>query len=539
MSSNKRARQVDFDLNFEPANIISETPRSHIKFSSDMPSRMSSTTLPYRSKRSRPRKFVKNYTKKPRIAYDIYRAALKADNVRRASINTGDVETVKKITQEFSNMNDYNEWKDRGRPGMWRGRGAYNFGNFIEDMQKAEPLANRFITKGIPNLLGAATGIKSFFGGSGAYDHTSNQLINPSGPSRHMSSSPDETNDITIIHSEFLQDLTPTSTSFQTLYATHINPGLSADVFDGIEYHAFPWLSQIAQYYEEYEFEQLMYTVKSMVTEGNSTAQGSIIHATQYNPSNDLFTSKISMENYEYANSHKVTDHGQHGIECDPMKKSGNASEYVRTGSVPIGQDIKTFDLGIFQIAANNCAANLSIGELWVSYKIKLKKAKIPQIGTTALPPSIPYWRFTISQNLATQIFNNTNVTVANGAGITTELVPTTGKNFNGATGQFLLFNNRVNQGYYKIILTFDAATSSVSGLTATANFQRNCQSSPDDTAITQALTVTTLGTATTQVGAVMTFRVFITGPGPQVSFTGVTGCPTSGNLTVDIIRMA
>ena len=214
--------------------------------------------------------------------------------------------------------------------------------------------------------------------GSGAY-HSVNQLVNPSGPSSSLSGSFDETNDVIIRHREYIQDIIPTSSGFQTQYTAYQNPGLSA---------SFPWLSQLAQYFEEYQFIQLLYTVESMVTEGNTNAQGTVMLCTQYNPTNAPFTSKQVMENYEHSQSFKTTQHAVHGVECDQNKKAGSVAEYIRTGPVPTGQDPKTFDLGLFQVATQGAYPNLNIGELWVTYTVRLSKAKIPPIGTMNLSPT-------------------------------------------------------------------------------------------------------------------------------------------------------
>lgn len=214
--------------------------------------------------------------------------------------------------------------------------------------------------------------------GSGAYS-SANQLVGSPVASRTFTNTGNETNDVVISHREYIQDLIPTGTGFQTLYTAYQNPGLAA---------SFPWLSQIAQYFEEYEFVQLLYTVESMVTEGNTNAAGTVIMCTQYNPTNAPFTSKATMENYEHSQSFKVTQHAVHGVECDPAKRGGNLAEYIRTGPVPSGQDPKTYDLGIFQVATQGAYPNLMIGELWVTYQVRLSKAKIPPVGTMNLNPT-------------------------------------------------------------------------------------------------------------------------------------------------------
>lgn len=269
------------------------------------------------------------------------------------------------------------------------GRGAYwgrNVGQYLGGMGGAA-LAGMV---GQPELAGAAGAIGSSLGGqagdymsdkimqhlSGRGAYSTNALVNPSSAGRrNTSSSRDETGDVTISHSEYLQDIVPTSASFETQYFQAINPGLNSFL---------PWLSQMAAFYEEYEIIQLVYTFKSMVTDGNSTAGGTVIMATQYNPTSPAFILKQNMENYDYASSCKVTDNLIHGVECDPSKKAGSATEYIRVGPVPIGQDPKTYDLGVVQLATTGMTPHLNIGELWVHYKIRLSKAKIALPGSFA-----------------------------------------------------------------------------------------------------------------------------------------------------------
>jgi hypothetical protein len=247
----------------------------------------------------------------------------------------------------------------------FRGRGGYTFGDF---MRQAEPYANRFINKGIPNLLNAGNKIAGFanqFAGRGAYTQTNNLFQGPH--SRQIHSVQDETGDFIFSHTEFLQSVKPTSEDFQTQFTTNINPGLSGFA---------PMLAQIAQYFEEYEMLQLVFHFKSTVTDGNTTAAGTVLTATQYNPTNNDFTSEQTMDNYEHASRCKVTEDMFHGVECDPSKLSGTTSEYIRTGDLPLGQDIKTYDLAKFQLVTVGAQANLNIGRLYVTYSVRLSKMK-------------------------------------------------------------------------------------------------------------------------------------------------------------------
>lgn len=158
-----------------------------------------------------------------------------------------------------------------------------------------------------------------------------------------------------------------------TLQSYSINPGLE---------RTFPWLSQIAQNYDEYEIKQLVFTFKSTTTESTNSGNGQVgmvILNTNYNSAAADFQDKAEMQQYTNVSSARLTESCQHFVECDPDKNSGSKGEYVRANPVIENQDIKTYDHGKFQIAISNVAAsyaNVSLGELWVSYTILLRKPK-------------------------------------------------------------------------------------------------------------------------------------------------------------------
>lgn len=152
-----------------------------------------------------------------------------------------------------------------------------------------------------------------------------------------------------------------------------INPGLE---------RTFPWLSQLAQNFEEYELLQCIFTFKSTTTESGNQVNGqvgTVIMATNYNAAASVFHEKNTMMQYAGSSSSRLTETLLHGVECDPRKNSGSKGEYIRSNPVVTGQDLKSYDHGLFQIAIANCTANLanqSLGELWVSYTVKLRKPK-------------------------------------------------------------------------------------------------------------------------------------------------------------------
>lgn len=212
---------------------------------------------------------------------------------------------------------------------------------------------------GIQNLISTITG-------SGDYTVTSNSLM------PGLYSPPELRNlrdrSVVVRHREYLTDISASS-SF-TIYSYPINPGLVT---------SFPWLSQVAEAFEEYYITGMIYEFKTLsadYTTASSAALGYVIMSTQYNVLNPVFPDKITMENYEFSNSRKPSETFIHPIEC---KKSVNpiSELYVRTGAVPSGADARLYDLGMFQIATGGNTGSGVLGELWVTFEVVLCKPKL------------------------------------------------------------------------------------------------------------------------------------------------------------------
>jgi len=156
-----------------------------------------------------------------------------------------------------------------------------------------------------------------------------------------------------------------------------LNPGLQ---------RTFPWLALVAPQFEEYEFIQLMFYWRPMVSDFNSgTGQtGEIIMVTQYNPNDPPFTDTLRAKSYDMAMSCKASLSMNHGVECDPTKNSGAQGKYIRTGPLQYdgqGTDIKQYDLGNLNVIVNGTPAEYAgqlLGELWVAYTVQLRKPKLP-----------------------------------------------------------------------------------------------------------------------------------------------------------------
>nr|QKV51036.1 putative capsid protein [Crucivirus sp.] len=175
-------------------------------------------------------------------------------------------------------------------------------------------------------------------------------------------------------HREYIGDLN-TSQAF-TNFAFPLNPGIQA---------TFPWLAEVAANFEEWVPRGIVFEFKStssdaVVSTNANAALGTVIMATEYNPYNGAFANKQQMENYEWAKSCKPSQSMLHGVECS-RKQNPMPSYFVRTQAVPTSQDIRLYDLGVFQIAAVGMQSNgAACGELWCSYEIELRKPRI-QVG--------------------------------------------------------------------------------------------------------------------------------------------------------------
>lgn len=198
-----------------------------------------------------------------------------------------------------------------------------------------------------------------------------------------------------ITHREFLQDITTASNAGQfKIDSFSLNPGIPT---------SYPWLSAIANNYEEYEISGMVYEFKT--TSGTSvastnTALGTVILTTQYDPTKAVFTDKQEMENYEFSQSGAPYENILHAVEA---KKSLSPVKllYVRDGSSSIsGNDLRWTDFGRFSIATVGMqGSGVNIGELWVSYKIILRKPRLPAGGPNSVDQAKLSRAFTSATN--------------------------------------------------------------------------------------------------------------------------------------------
>lgn len=171
-----------------------------------------------------------------------------------------------------------------------------------------------------------------------------------------------------IRHREYIGDISSSIAFANSSY--EVNPGLD---------ETFPWLSSIAQNFEEYSIEGMIVEFKSTSADAlnsTNTALGTIVICAEYNVHQAAYVNKQQMENSLFCVSGKPSESLIMPIECDP-KQNPFKIQYVRTGDVPSGQDKRLYDLCNFQVASVGSQAAAVVGELWVSYDIVLRKPQL------------------------------------------------------------------------------------------------------------------------------------------------------------------
>lgn len=352
-------------------------------------------------------------------------------------------ETYKTATAEQKNLRKQLGYSGRGR---YRGRGAYFSPNehIAGGLRAAGGLlggaiGSRFGMAGAGASLGTTlAGYGSKYLGFGAYENQiaggGNDMtiqVNPMGPE----------GDVIMSHTEYLGNVTVsgtanTSSTFQfTKYA--LNPGIST---------SFPFLSQIAQNFKLYEFQGLMFQYKPNSGEGSANQLGKVVLCTQYDPTAPDYTNTMEMQNYDYAQSSKPSSGMVHGVETKNSQQVTNMS-YIRTGAST--RDKALTDVGTFYVATEGIpmgsSTNLILGELWVSYRVKLSRASLAaQLGAT-IPSS--YFTFQATQ---AKMVNTTPVGLASN-GIDAQLTNVS------ATEMQVKLPIAISNGTYQITITIVA----------------------------------------------------------------------------------
>jgi len=162
---------------------------------------------------------------------------------------------------------------------------------------------------------------------------------------------------IRVKHREYVQDIL--GTAAYALVQLNINPGLA---------QLFPWLSGIAALFESYKFNRLKFCYESQT---NATVSGKAYFSADWDVTDVAPVNKQQQMQERSKASDMIFE--DFCLMCDKndLEKFG-IQRYVRVGNAPAGTDLKTYDVGVFNQATQNCAVTTAVGELWVEYDLEL-----------------------------------------------------------------------------------------------------------------------------------------------------------------------
>jgi hypothetical protein len=156
---------------------------------------------------------------------------------------------------------------------------------------------------------------------------------------------------------EFIANVQGSSGFTTTSYP--VNPGLAA---------TFPWGAKQASLFQKYRVRKLLFYYKPTVSAyGNGGQSGKVMLSHNYDA---LAPPPVNKQIVEDTYPHSdAMPYENCQLVVVPQKQD---SMYVRTGSLPMSSDIKTYDLGNLSVSVEGSEEDIEIGELRVFYEIEL-----------------------------------------------------------------------------------------------------------------------------------------------------------------------
>lgn len=195
-------------------------------------------------------------------------------------------------------------------------------------------------------------------------------------------------NSTRIRHREFVTDITVGATPASFTNTAYVISPSNATLF--------PWLSSLAQNYQQYRIHGMVFVFKSTTSDYSAAgALGKVAMATNYNVRDSNFANMQELENAEFSVSGKPSFSRVHPIECAPNNGTPLV-KWVRDAQYDAsGGDDRLYDVGKFQFATQGLpasSANATIGELWVTYDIEFYKPIINRLAAAVQysPVTVP-----------------------------------------------------------------------------------------------------------------------------------------------------
>jgi hypothetical protein len=295
---------------------------------------------------------------------------------------------------------------------------------------------------------------------------------------------------IRVKHREYVQDILGTAAF--TLVQLNINPGLA---------QLFPWLSGIAALFESYKFNNLKFCYESQT---NATVSGKAYFSADWDVTDVAPANKQQQMQERSKASDMIFEDFCLNCDKNDLEKFG-IQRYVRVGNAPVGTDLKTYDVGVFNQSTQNCAVTTAVGELWVEYDLELITPN-PSPNAGALSAHLQ-----------------------GGGAISSAAVLGTAPLFLGSlpvsvdpTGEIITINAA---GQYLMDLQ---VTGTLSALTLTAGGAANTNN-----VATESMPVASPGVVTNGTAGCISWRLEVNVPGATFTFSAPTGTVTASTVRI------
>jgi len=172
---------------------------------------------------------------------------------------------------------------------------------------------------------------------------------------------------VTIRHREYIAQIKGSQT-FTVQGSYVLNPGQRA---------TFPWLSTIANSFQEYRFKGVVFHYipsSGNAVSSTNAALGTVMLQTSYRSNDTPPTTKAELLNEYWSGESVPSDTFAHPIECDPNENPFNV-QYISSDDVPSSDSVLLYDLGVTHVCSSGQQIDGStLGDLWVTYEVELKK---------------------------------------------------------------------------------------------------------------------------------------------------------------------
>lgn len=190
-----------------------------------------------------------------------------------------------------------------------------------------------------------------------------------------------ENGGVCIRHREYVRDI-PMFQFFDNAVLA-INPSNAA---------LFPWLSTVANNFEQYRFIGCIFEFRSLsanALSGSDPSMGSVTLATQYDVDQNLFVTKKQALNSVYATSCKPAENMIHPIECEP-NETPSQPLYIHKAFAGNVEDLRLVEQGRLNVITEGSKEDYPVaGELWVTYEVFLFKPRL--INPEVVPKYVTY----------------------------------------------------------------------------------------------------------------------------------------------------